>query len=240
MFLFAVAATSAVAGADVDRVPEDFPTVQEAVDHGEASVIRVGAGRWAGAVVDRPVRIVGVDGAVFDRGVVAGRLTPALHLLPGASGTTVEDLVVDCHSQVDAGVFSTVRRGGVATDVVVRGNRFEGCVQGVTVAGRDEAPVDALWWVEGNTFAGLSAAPLRGGTGGVLGVVAMNVALVDVVDNRFEGWADEVERFRSAETALVGCERCSVVANGFGVVGGATHAAVVDEGSRAVVVDGNE
>jgi len=225
MLLFVVTALAA----DVDRVPQDFPTLQAAVDEGTAPVIRLGKGRWAGATVDRAVQIVG-DEAIIDRGVDAGRLTPALHLVAGADGVTVEGVRVDCDGQVDAGVFSSVRRGGLATDVVVRDSGFRGCVQGVTVAG--DGATDALWWIEGNRFHGIGAAPLRGGQGGALGIVAVDVAMVDVVDNRFVGWVDEVEGFTTAETALVGCERCSVVGNRFEAVGGVTHEAVVEDGAR--------
>lgn len=217
----------------VDRVPEDFATLQQAVEEGQGTVIELGPGRWAGARVDRAVTVRGLPGAIIDQGVDNGRLAVGIWLVDGADGSVVEGVTFDCHSQVDAGVYSSARRGGVVRGVEVVGNDFDGCVQGVTVAGaRSTPPGDVSWTVVGNRFAGLSAEPLRGGSGGAIGVFAFNVGGVDVVDNRFDGWVREAG-FASAGVVVAGCEGCGVVGNRFAMDGDVRgHAAVVDAGGR--------
>lgn len=225
--------------AEVDRVPEDFATIQEAVDQGIAPVIEVAAGRWAGARVDRSVALRGREGAIVDVGVPVGRLSAGLWLVDGADGVRIEGFRFDCEAQVDAGVFSSARRDGLATGVQIAHNGFRGCVQGVTVAAeRDgEAPV-VDWWVHDNRFHSLITGPLGGGEGGGIGVLGYGVGAVDVAQNRFTGWVQQAG-FATAGVALVGVEGGIVIANGFWEQGGAGHVPVVIEGGRGVVVEGN-
>src|SRR5881394_278915 len=51
-------ASPAAAAPKVDRVPEDYATIQQALDQGSARVISVAAGAYAGAFVSRAVAIV--------------------------------------------------------------------------------------------------------------------------------------------------------------------------------------
>lgn len=216
----------------VDRVPEDFPTLQAALDEGRGDTVRLGPGRWAGATVDRPVHLVGAPGAVIDQGLGVGPLAVGLWVRPGGSGSRIEGVGFDGDAQLDAGIYSSARRGGLATDVAVVGSTFTRCVQGVTVSG-PAGGATASWTVEGSVFDGLRAHTLGGGSGGAIGVFAARVGDVDVVGNRFEGRVHE-EGFASGGVVLGGCVRCSVVGNTFameGVVRG--HAAVIDD-PRAV------
>jgi hypothetical protein len=226
----------------IDRVPEDFDTLQRAVDEGRGSVIELAAGRHAGAVVDRSVVIRGVAGAVIDQGVEAGRLTPGLWLVDGADGVVVQGLIFDGDGALDAGVYSSVARGGVVDGVQLLGNRFERCVQAVTVVG------DAAGWsIVGNRFDGLGAGPLRGGEGGGIGVYARQAEGLVVLDNLFVGWVPELG-FATAGVALRDCDSCSVVGNRFAMRGGeGRHGAVVDAlgggdagGSQELVLADND
>ena len=62
--------SSVGAYADIIRVPEDYPTIQEAIDAASGGdTILVGPGEWFGGIVDKPVRIVGMRGAVIVDGV---------------------------------------------------------------------------------------------------------------------------------------------------------------------------
>lgn len=231
--------TVALAGG-VDRVPEDFPTIQAAVDAGQGEVISVAAGRWAGARVDRPVALEGRPGAIVDVGVSVGPLEVGFWLVDGADGVEIAGFGVDCDAQVDAGVFSSARRGGIARDVMVFDNRFRSCVQGVTVSG-DGGP--ARWEISGNRFDGTRALALSGASGGSLGVVAYGVSAVDVVGNGFVGWIEEDVGFSSAGVALGGCVGCGVVGNVFAARGALLWRGpvVADEGgTRELVVADND
>lgn len=55
--LLAVVGSEAVAA--VVRVPDDAPTIQAAVDRAkDGDIVRVAAGRWCGAAIDREVTLV--------------------------------------------------------------------------------------------------------------------------------------------------------------------------------------
>ncbi len=233
----------------VDRVPEDFPTIQEAVDRGDGDVISVGAGRWAGARVDRAVVLEGRRGAILDTGVSVGALEVGLWLVEGADGTVVRGLGFDCDAQLDGAVFSSARQGGLARDVVVERVALRRCAQGVSVVGLPGASVDGGWTVRDSRIDGVRTEALRGGSGGGIGVVAYNVSDVDIVGNAFVGWSDDAVDFASAGVVLAGCARCSVVGNRFATEGAQWgHASVVDAGAtlrgglvcRDLVVADNE
>jgi len=216
----------------VDRVPEDFPSIQAAVDEGQGEVISVGPGRWAGARVDRPVAIEGRSGAVLDAGVRVGSLDVGLWLVEGARGGDVRGLAFDCDGQLDGALYSGSARGGLARDVVVEGIVAQGCVQGISIVGPAGTRVDGDWMVVGSRFDGARTDALRGGRGGGIGVLAYNVSGVEVVDNGFVGWSDDAVDFASAGVVTVGCGECSVVGNRFGTKGWQWgRASIVDAGS---------
>jgi len=78
------------------RVPEDFATIQEAIDSpavADGDRITVAPGNHAGAWVDRGVEIKGEDGAVIDSGPMhpAG-LSMGFPLMAGSDGATISHL----------------------------------------------------------------------------------------------------------------------------------------------------
>ncbi|HHO50007.1 MAG TPA: hypothetical protein ENK18_03840 [Deltaproteobacteria bacterium] len=243
--------------ATVDRVPEDFPTIQRAIDQGDAPTIHVAAGAWAGAVLSRPVHLV-ADGAIIVEGVRLGP-TRAGFVLPGrASGSTIEGFVFDCTSRrLDLGVYgSEARMHSVADRIEVVDNRFAGCVQAITNAGgpveacRSEAVDGGSWWtIRNNTIDGLASRTDRGGAGGGVGVLLYNVLGADVFGNRFTGSVQDDARFATSGVALAGCIDCTVSDNQFEVSGGRFwYSAVSNAGalldgavaSRNLLLSGND
>lgn len=95
-FLFFPRITSAT----VWNVPEDFATIQDAVDSVlvvEGDVIIVAPGSHMGAIIDRPVTIVGSEGAMITLGVPykAGSVLKTAFLLEsGADGTEISHLLI--------------------------------------------------------------------------------------------------------------------------------------------------
>lgn len=100
--------------ATVWQIPADFPTIQEAVDSidvADGDVIIVGPGSHTGAVIDRPIKIVGEEGAMITTGVpykVSSGLKTAFRLDPGADGTEISHLLIpnDVLSSYYFAVFS--------------------------------------------------------------------------------------------------------------------------------------
>ena len=216
--------------AKVDRVPEDFATIQEAVDHGRASVIEVGPGRWAGATIDRPVALRG-RGAVITSGTRLDGLRVAFPLRGEASGAEISGFTFDCGSRtLDVGVYGSAQRLGAVPDrVTVEGNTFQGCVQGVTNAGHrtDECTPDGVdggryWLVQGNTFDGFASRSDGGKPIGGIGVLLYNAAWSDVLENTFTGRVQDTGLFTTSGVMLAGCWDCTVALNTFTVAGG-TH-----------------
>lgn len=229
MFVLLFTLTQAHAG-DVDRVPEDFPTIQEAVNLGVAPVIHVASGQWTGAAINRPVRIQAEPGAVIDRGIRVRRgVRSAFSLGPAADGTEVNGFVMDCRSRaLDLGVYGSVTNlGGAADNVTVTRNNFIGCVQGVTNAGSpvrecvpDNLDGGRYWLVEDNTFTGFTSQADSGTRGGGIGVVLFNVHAADIVNNRFDGTVVDTPKFATTGINLAGCSDCTVAGNEFAVAGG--------------------
>lgn len=225
--LLAVSAASAAEPRAVDRVPEDFATIAEAVAHGTAPVIRVGPGEWQGAVVDRRVRLIGED-AVIVGGVKAGALRPGFALTAGATGTEVRGFEFACDGRaLDAGVFTSARRGGAADKVTVADNVFGRCVQAVTNAGwptDDCVPArltgGSYWVVTGNVFDGFATRAASGAEGGGIGVFLFNVEAADVIENLFTGEVEDRPAFTTSGVFMAGCWDCTVALNDFEVSGG--------------------
>lgn len=238
-------------------VPGDFATLQEAIDRSAAEVIEVGPGRFQGAIVDRPVRIVGRGAAIVGGPVVRG-LSVGFHLRGGASGVVIEgfDFACGASDSLDGGVYASARHAGAPDGVTVRHNTFSSCVQGVTNAGR---PVEDCargrldggrgWAVHDNTFDGFRTVTDRGGQGGGIGVLLFNVEGADVVGNVFTGRVHDRAAFATSGVSLGGCVGCVVADNEFSVEGGRHHwSAIANLGaagagaaaSELVLVAGND
>lgn len=165
--LLVMAALGGAASAATVRVPEDVPTIQAAVDAAHpGDRIRVAAGRWCGATVDKRVRlegrglptIIGCAAPTLD----GGPLRVGLLLAAGASGSEVRGFAFDGGGVSNANTaplaFAVFARG--ASDVVVRGNVVVGTVQALTNSGGDG------WHVAYNAVVGLTAFTCDGFCGG--------------------------------------------------------------------------
>ncbi len=216
----------ALAG-DVDRVPEDFDTLQAAVDRGLADTIVLAAGRWEGARVHRGVRIVGEPGAIVERGPRVDGREAGLWLVEGADGTVVEGLIVDCEGPLELGVVSSARRGGLAHDVLLQDLQLRRCVRGISVIGRPGRIVEAGWGVFGARVDGRTEGP-------AVGIIVVNVGRVELLDNAFVGWT-AATGMQGAGVALSGCRGCALVGNRFETMGAAPLVSVKDVGA---VVEG--
>ncbi|MCO4745136.1 MAG: hypothetical protein KC912_10125 [Proteobacteria bacterium] len=224
----------AMAG-DVDRVPEDFRTIQAAVDRGTAPVIEVGPGEWAGATVDRKVSIQGKD-AIITSGVKRPGARVAFPLAQKATGSEIVGFTFDCtSSSLDLGVYASQQRmGGAPDEINVSDNRFVGCVQGVTNTGSkvsecESASVDGgqYWTIQSNEFAGFRTRTSSKSAAGGIGVYLFNVADNDVFNNTFTGGVDDTPSFTTSGILLAGCQDCVIAENDFAVSGGAYYWAAV-------------
>lgn len=227
---------SAFAAGNVDRVPLDYPTIQDAVKRGTAPVIEVAPGRWAGATVTRPVSIRGLPGAVIASGPRYAGLNIGFALASASSGAQIAGFRFACEGPLlDVGVYSSARRFGTAArEVTVRDNTFHGCVQGVTVAGSptDECLPDRLdggqlWTVEGNTFDGFATRADSGADGGGIGVFAFNSREIDVFDNHFVGAVADKQGFTTGGVVVAGCWDCTIASNEFRVDGAKAYWAAI-------------
>ena len=167
-----VVAAGGVAAAATLRVPEDFATIQAAVQAASAGdTIRVGAGTWCGATVDKRVRL---EGRALP--TIVGCAAPTLDALPlrvgfllgaGASGSQVRGFVFDgrgvSNTNTTPLAFAVFARG--ADDVVISGNVVAGTAQALTNSG------GSGWLVDWNAIFGLTAFTCDGFCGGGDGIV---------------------------------------------------------------------
>ena len=220
--------------AEVDRVPEDFATIQEAVSNGTSAVIAVGPGDWNGAVIDRQVTVTGLNARIVSGPAIRGARA-GFTLTGTADGAEIRGFEFACTSpRLDLGVYASTTLLGRADNVVVAENSFIQCVQGVTNKGRPQAEcsperVDggSLWLVEDNQFHGFATMTDSGHAGGGLGIHIQNARAADVIGNTFTGWIQDNAEFSTSGVNLAGCVDCTVAANEFAVKGGQHYWAAV-------------
>jgi hypothetical protein len=244
LVLVLVAVAAPAAHAATLAVPGDHPTLQAAVRAAApGDQIRLATGRHCGAVVDRPLTIVGEPGAT----VVGCPDSPRLHgqlrvglLLPDAdglnpaSGTTVTGLIFDgegvSNDDLHPLAFGVFAR--FADEVVVTGNHFLGTVQAITnTAGR-------RWTITRNNILGLGVfADCQRTCGGGSAIVVQDageaVALPGgslnprnrpsdntVADNQVEVLARPgFDRFGLAGVVVLGADRTVVFGNRLAIPG---------------------
>jgi len=148
------------------RVPNDFPTIQLAVNNSNpGDTIRVGPGRWCGARITKTLNLVGEGATIM--GCPSGIPGPVGDLLRRgfivnvvASGTSIRGFIFDGKG------FSDTNRNPLAVgigsqfganNVVVDSNRFLGGAGGISASGSG-------WLVTHNVFDGFTI--LSDGTGG--------------------------------------------------------------------------
>lgn len=167
LLLAGVAAAPARAG--TLQVPQDYPTIQDAVAAAEAGdQVRVGPGQWCGAVITKPLDLFGEGGAT-----IVGCPAPAPNLfgllrigffLPdgSASGTTIRHFVFDgqgvSNANLDPLAFAVFARD--ASDVIVQQNTVLGTVQAITNTR------GSGWTVSHNDILGLTVLTCDGFCGG--------------------------------------------------------------------------
>lgn len=119
---------TSVAGAAIWQVPEDFATIQNAIDSPlvtEGDTIRVGPGKYAGACVSKSVEIKGEGNPIIDTGPMhpAG-LSMGFKLMAGSDGATISHLVF----KVDLAIYN----GDAVDDVTVTQCTFENTIQAIS------------------------------------------------------------------------------------------------------------
>lgn len=131
------------------RVPEDFATIQDAVNAASAGdAIRVGPGTWCGAVIAKSVNLTGEGKPTITNQGCSGSNAIVGFLLPSAaaSGTTIRGFafaVTSVFPHTSIGVF-----GSHADLVVVEQNDFQGSL--IAVHNGDGSG----WQVNHNTIEG--------------------------------------------------------------------------------------
>lgn len=168
----ALAAAPAAAEPSTLRVPEDFPTIQAAVNAAASGdQIRVGPGAWCGAEVAKSVDLVGEGGATIV-GCASPNLFGLLRIgffLPSAaaSGTTIRHFTFDgrgvSNANLDPLAFAVFARDADA--VIVEQNDILGTIQAITNTRGNG------WTVSHNQILGLSVLTCDGFCGGGDGIV---------------------------------------------------------------------
>lgn len=178
--------SSSLAHAAVRRVPQQYPTIQAAIDAAvDGDRIRVSRGEYCGAIVTKRVtlegrgrpRIIGCDGGpTVTTGTRVGFFLPGSKGVNPASGTRIRGFVFEGRGISNAnlaplafGVFARF-----ANDVVVSSNSFLGTVQAITNTAGDR------WRILNNRISGLTVFDCTrlctGGDGIVIGLSAGSLA----------------------------------------------------------------
>ena len=145
------------------HVPEDFTTIQAAVDSVDnGDTIIVGSGSYAGAVVTKTVTIKGTDGAMITSGVPyneegTSALTTAFLLKEGADGAEISHLIIP--NDVNNGYFFAVFSRGV-DDVSIYHLTITNSVQAISNYNGSE------WDISHNKITGIN--PVNGGGIGIM------------------------------------------------------------------------
>lgn len=127
------------------RVPEDFPTIQLAVNNANAGdTIRVGPGRWCGAGITKTLNLVGEGEATImgcpprSPGPVGNKTKYGFYIYAAASGTSISHFVFDGNGLSDTNRIplsvGIVSFAG-ADNVVIDSNTFQGGAFGVLIYG---------------------------------------------------------------------------------------------------------
>jgi hypothetical protein len=214
----AVLLSSSLAQAALRRVPQQYPTIQAAIDAArDGDRIRVSRGEYCGATVTKRIalegqgrpRIIGCEGGpTVTVGTRVGFFLPGSKGVNPASGTSISGFVFDGRGVSNAnlaplsfGIFARF-----ANDVVVSRNRFMGTVQAITNTAGDR------WRIEHNRISELTVLDCTrlctGGIGIVLGLSSGGLAAPG-------GSADVANR--AEDNLVVGNSISGSAPDGFGV-----------------------
>ena len=161
---FAVAPVSFAQG--THRVPQDFPTIQSAVNNSNAGdTIRVGPGRWCGATITKTLNLVGEGATIM--GCPPGIPGPfgdpnrrGFLINAAASGTSIRSFIFDGTGFSDTNRIPLaigIQARFFANNVTVDSNTFLGGAGGIATSGNG-------WLVTHNVFNGFTI--LSNGAGG--------------------------------------------------------------------------
>ena len=180
-FSLVTAVPVAAAPSTVWHVPEDFDTIQDAIDSTDVldgDTILVGAGEWFGAEVDKAVEIRGKGGAVIDDGPFHGSWTCGFKLISGSSGATISHFTFQ-------GLGLPIYGWG-PDDVTIEHNRIYDTGQGITNWDGDN------WVIKHNIIEGIEVRHNGGGIGINVGsrgddvsgnIVAHNKIVAEIPDD---------------------------------------------------------
>jgi hypothetical protein len=154
LFAIAILFRPGVASAQATiHVPQDFPTIQAAIDAAHAGdTILVAEGRWCGAIVRKTVNLIGIDD---DSTIIAcpSNFGPAnakrgLLIQTAASGSAVRHFAFDGAGFSDANrtpIAIGIGSNSNANNITVEHNRFVGGLLGININGTG-------WNVSDNVF----------------------------------------------------------------------------------------
>jgi len=112
-------------GAKVCHLPDDYTTIQDAIEDTECVKIIVGSGEWDGALVDRPVEITSEGNAIINNGPAhSSGLIQGFRLLAGSDGTIISHLQFE--------VDFPVMNGEGVDNVTISHNSMINSIQGVS------------------------------------------------------------------------------------------------------------
>lgn len=229
--------TAGTARAATLRVPQQYGTIQAAVDAAApGDHIRVGSGRYCGATLTKNVsldgrgraRIIGCDTSpTLNNRLRVGFYLPGVKGVNPASGSRIRGFIFDGEGVSNAnlsplafGIFARF-----ANDLVVQQNRFDGTVQAITNTGGDR------WRIEHNRIGQLTVLDCTGyctGGDGIVIALARGSIAADggseaainrpednlVRKNRIEGSApDGFGTFSLAGVLLLAADHTTVLSN---------------------------
>ena len=148
------------------RVPQDFGTIQLAVDNANAGdTIRIGPGKWCGARITKTLNLVGEGATIMgcpagSPGPVGDALRRGFFVNAAASGTSISHFIFDGIGFSDTNrnpLAVGIGAAFVTNNVVVDSNRFLGGAAGIQANGSG-------WLVIHNVFDGFTI--LSDGSGG--------------------------------------------------------------------------
>ena len=157
----------------VIKVPDDYATIQEAIDAAtthDGDVIIVAAGEWFGAVVTKSVEIKGIGGAKIVDGPPYGPWQCGFKLETGSSGATISHFTF---VEVELPIY-----GWDIDDVTVEHNKIYDTMQGITNWDGDN------WVIKQNVIEGIVVIRNSGGIGICVGSRYSDVSGNVVAHNR--------------------------------------------------------
>lgn len=145
-----------VAKGNIIKIPEDFPTIQEAVNAAvDGYKIEVGKGEWYGAIVNKAVEIMGKKGAIIVDGPPYSPSGHPLHygflIALGGGRSTISGFTFRGGPIGATGTFLAFpifSRDGV-NEVTIENNEIYNALQGITNWHGDN------WVIQHNTLNGL-------------------------------------------------------------------------------------